>query len=148
MLVSWYKKYIVNGGVFTYQRFLEEVINIKKLNYEPYIKHIIKLFGKENVYIYDYKDLKNNINSFVNNMCGFIGVQSPVFGNVKRNIGYSLWQLKLSLFINHFFKTPLNPNGLFPLKYSQHPHRRIFQNPNFPDILRGKEVTIKDLVKN
>ena len=75
-------------------------INIDNLNYDQYISQLQELFGKKNVYIYKYKDMKNDIQLHVKGICDFIGVDTPKFRNKKRNIGYSLWQLKLSLFIN------------------------------------------------
>jgi hypothetical protein len=121
------------------------MIAIEKLDYEPYVNYLIRLFGEENVYVYNFEYLKDETREFVDDLCSFIGVDSPEFKNIKRNRGYSLWQLKFSRIFNHFFKTPLNPKGIFPLHYLRHPHRRIFQNWISSKKLRGKEITIKDL---
>jgi hypothetical protein len=147
LLLSWYKKYVVNGGVLSYSDFIKEHINMDKINYEKYIEYLKKLFGKENVYIYKFENLKKNANSFVNGICKFIGTETPNFKRIKRNIGYSFWQTKVSILINNIYKTKLNPNGIIPLKYKYHPHRVIFQSPFFPKILRGQKLK-KDNIKN
>jgi hypothetical protein len=146
LLVSLYKKYIICGGVLRYPEFLEKIMTVEKLNYEPYIDYLVKLFGKENVYIYNFQYLKDDVHGFVDDLCDFIGVDSPNFKNIKKNRGYSLWQLKLSRILNHFFKIPLNLQGIFPLHYLRHPHRKIFQNWISSKKLRGKEVTMNDLI--
>jgi len=147
LLLSWYKKYIVNGGVLSYSDFIKEHINMDKINYEKYNENLIKLFGKKNVYIYKFENLKKNANSFVEGICKFIGTETPNFKIIRWNIGYSFWQTKISILINNIYKTSLNPNGIIPLKYKFHPHRVIFQSPFFPKILRGKKLN-KDNIKN
>lgn len=147
LLLSWYKKYVVNGGTLSFQDFKQVTVNIDKFDYGSYTKYLLELFGKENVYIYRFEEMKRDIYSFVNGICNFMGVDSPNFKNKKWNVGYSLWQLKTSLILNHFFKTSLNPEGVIPLEYKWHPHRIIFQSPFFPRKLRGKKITINDLKK-
>jgi len=145
LLLSWYKKYVACGGVLSFKEYQKKVINIENLNFWPYVKCLFEYFGEKNVYIYKFENMKKDIHSFVDGICRFLGVETPNFKNRKRNVGYSLYQLKMSLLINKFFKTPLNPNGVFPLQYGRHPHRKIFQSPYFPQKLRGKKFTIQDL---
>jgi hypothetical protein len=147
LLLSWYKKYIVNGGNKDFNNFLAEVINVEKLRYEKYLQHLIELYDRKNIYVYQFNEMKNDITSFIGELCDFMDVQIQNFKNKKLNIGYSLWQLKFSKIINNIFKTPLNPNGIIPLKYNWHPHRIVFQSPLFPKQLRGKKVTLKNLNK-
>ena len=107
--------------------------------------NLYELFGKDRVHVYDFASLKKDSYSFVKNICEFIGAETPSFTNTPRNIGYSLWQLKVSRMANNLFKTELNPDGLIPLRYMWHPHRIIFQSRFFPKILRGKGVRMEDL---
>ncbi|RLF46365.1 MAG: hypothetical protein DRN29_05240, partial [Thermoplasmata archaeon] len=81
-----------------------------------------ELFGKKNVYVYKFEEIKKDIYGFVEGICSFIGVDAPEF------------------------KNDMNPNGIIPLTYHWHPHRILFQSPYFPKILRGREVTISDLL--
>ena len=129
-----------------FKEFKEKHINPEKFEYEPYVKYLYELFGKKNVYVYKFEEIKKDIYGFVEGICSFIGVDAPEFKNVKRNVGYSLWQLKVSRVINMLFKNDMNPNGIIPLTYHWHPHRILFQSPYFPKILRGREVTISDLL--
>ncbi len=147
LLVSWYKKYVICGGVKPFNEFKKNVINVDKINYDSYVKHLIGLYGERNVFVYKYESLKKDVDIFAERICDFMGVKKPNFDDISQNIGYSLWQLKISLLLNRFFKTPLNTSGVYPLDYEYHPHRKMFQSPLFPNFLRGKQVSIEELKK-
>lgn len=140
LLLSWYNKYIVNGGTLSLQDFKRKIINLNKFDYEPYIKYLLKLFKKNKIYVYRYEDMGKDINSHVKGICDFIGVDVPEFTLERKNIGYSLWQLKVSRFVNNLFRSKLNPKGIIPLNYKWFPHRVIFQSKFFPKKLRGKKI--------
>lgn len=131
LLYSWYNKYVQEGGVYELEEFKKKVINPNKLNYDPYIKLLFELFGRENVCIYRHEDIKKDVNLAVQKICDFLGVKVPNFQNRKLRTSYSTFQLKVAISINKIFKTELNPSGLIPLKKSWHlPHRvilRLFQ---------------------
>ncbi len=40
LLLSWYKKYVVNGGTLSFLNFKKEHINMEKINYESYV-HVL-----------------------------------------------------------------------------------------------------------
>ena len=145
LLLSWYKKYVMDGGVLSFTKFQEEVVTKENLDYDSYINNLIKMFGKNNVYVYQFGDMKKDINKHVKDICDFMGVETPEFENKKRNIGYSLWQLKVSLLLNNLFRTKANSKGIIPLHRKWHPHRILFQSPLFPEILRGKKITRENL---
>ncbi|MEF8849071.1 MAG: sulfotransferase domain-containing protein [Candidatus Thermoplasmatota archaeon] len=145
LLVSWYKKYVVNGGTLKIEDFLEEIVNTDKLEYKPYLEELQCYFGKENVFVYRLRELKKDPEALVEKVCSFIGSKPVSFKNVKHNVGYSLWQLKVSRVLNNLFKSSKNPDGLIPLHHRLHIHRMIFQNIPLPKPFRGKEVTLKDL---
>ena len=114
-LVSWYVEYVSVGGVLDYQGFIEKHMNFEKLNYEPYIQKLYKLYGRKNVFVYTLNGLRKNQDEVIRNICKFIDVEPP--NNYRRkparvSFGYGL--LKLSLFLNRFFKTRVNENGLIP----------------------------------
>ena len=138
LLGSWYVKYVMKGGTLGLKDYLEQVENIKKLDYEPYVEALYKKFGKANVYVYNFEDLTKDTGSFVDDLCDFIGVDKPEFKNVKRNVSYSLNQVKLSLFFNHFFKTPLNPKGIISIPEFYIPHRYLFHSKFFANKPREK----------
>jgi len=149
LLISWYKKYVVNGGTCSFKEFKQKPF-IKKLDYEPYINRLLELFGEKNIYIYKYEDMKQDIHCFVEKLCNFIGVKPPEFKNIQHNVGYSLWQLKVSLILNRFFRTKLNPNGLIPA--GRHGnwliYRILFQSPYFPKFIRGRDISWEDLIND
>lgn len=148
LFVSWYVKYVMKGGSSSFREYINEVENVKKLDYEPYIDFLYDLYGKENVYVYKFEDLKNDAIGFVRGVCDFIGVVVPSFKNEKSNVAYNINQLKIALFLNRFLRIPLrgslrNATGFFSYYIPYHLiyHRRFFHN------LPGKKVTMDDLAK-
>jgi len=125
LLRSLYKKYVMDGGILSFDEFIQ-TINLDKLEYEKYIQHLFRLFGKRNVYIYRYEKMKNDIHSFVEELCNFMKVEVPSFKNIRRNAGYSQDQIKISLIINRLFRTYHNPQGIFPIQHKWLPHRIAF----------------------
>ena len=91
--------------------------------------------------------MKKDIHSHVQKICDFIGVNVPDFANKRVNAGYSLWQLKVSLVLNSFFKTWLNSKGMIPIPYQLLPHRIIFLSSHFPKKFRGRKISIGDLTR-
>ena len=73
---SWYKKF-----------------DKKHLDFEGYLHLLNSLF--ENVYVYYLEDLQKDPDSFVKNMCNFIGVNTPLFKNKKLNRSWVGWKLYL-----------------------------------------------------
>lgn len=135
LLSSIYRKYVMDGGILSFDEF-KQSFNIRKLDYEEYIDYLFKLFGRENVYIYKFEQMKNDIDSFVEGICSFLNVKPPKFENIRRNIGYSKNQVKIALLLNRFFKTEHNPRGIVYWPYEWMPHRLAFTF--FNDIVRQK----------
>ncbi|RLF30481.1 MAG: hypothetical protein DRJ99_02410 [Thermoplasmata archaeon] len=147
-LVSWYKQYVAVGGTFSFDDFIDKVMNLNKLNYEPYIQKLHELFGADNVFVFTMSDLIKNRNETVRKLCEFIGCQIPQYKVWKRNVGYGKNQLKISLFLNQFFKSELNERGVpYPYKKFFLPHRIVFQSRLFSWIPR-KKVTLHDLTSS
>lgn len=145
LLLSMYKRNIMDGSTLSYKEFQEKIVNIDDLNYEHYIRNLNDLFYEKNVYIYKFEDMKKDIFMHVKGICNFIDVEVPPFKNYSVNSGYSFWQLKISILLNHLFKTWLNPAGIIPLPYDLLPHKIIFSNKYFPRILRGREFSFYDM---
>jgi len=114
-LISWYVEYVAVGGVLGFQGFLDKHMNLEKLDYEPYVKKLIEYYRKENVFVYSLEELKNNQDLVVKKMCKFMNVDVPkVYRAKPARVGYGQGILKVSLFLNRFFKTPLNKKGIIP----------------------------------
>jgi len=143
--ISWYIEYVSVGGVLDYQGFLDEHLNQEKFNYEPYIKKLIEYYGKENVFVYSLDELRKDQDKVVKDMCKFMNVESPKkYRENPARVSYGLRLLKISLFLNKFFKTPVNQKGLIPwwgpiLPQNVFFHSFIFRN------MKQKKVTIEDL---
>jgi len=148
LLLSWYKQYIASGGILSFDEFIEDIMNLEKLNYEPYINKLADYYGKENLYIFSFEDLLKNTNQIISEICNFIGCEVPVYKIRKRNVGYGKNELKASLILNRFFKNKNSNNGLpYPYNYFLLPHRIIFQSRFFSIIPREK-IDLNDLTKS
>ena len=145
-LISWYVEYVAVGGVLDYQGFLDKYMNLDKLDYESYIKKLHEFYGKKNVFIYSISELRKDQDQVIKNICNFIGIKPPE--NYRRKparIGYGFGLLKLSLFLNRFFKTRVNKNGLIPCWGPILPQNVVFHSfivKYFPQ----KKITIDDLI--
>ncbi len=146
LLLSWYKKYIVNGGVLSFNSFKEEWIVESLLDWQPYCDFVTDFF--DDVYVYRLADVKNDFNKFIDELFGWLGCRIPDdIVNKQWNRGYSLWQLKFARLSNNLFQTKCNPDGLLPIHHKWIPYRIIFQSNLFPEFLRGKEPS-KDKLKS
>jgi len=144
-LVSWYVEYVAVGGTLDFQGFLDYHMNLKKLDYKPYVEKLIKYYGKENVFVYSLEDLKKDQSMVIDNMCKFIGVDVPDRYRVKpARVGYGLKVLKISLLLNQFFKTPVNNKGFIPWWGPVLPQNIFFHSFIFKRLPR-KKITINDL---
>ena len=114
-LISWYIEYVAVGGVLDFQGFLDKHMNLEKLNYEPYVKKLKEHYGEKNVFVYSLEELKKNQDKVVKQMCEFMNVDIPKSYRAKpARVGYGQGILRISLFLNRFFKTPLNKKGIIP----------------------------------
>lgn len=146
-LVSWYIEYVAVGGVLDFQGFLEHNMNIEKLNYEPYIKKLIEYYGKENIFVYSLEELRQNQKDVVKRMCNFINVDVPKkYREKPARVGYGLTVLRVSLYLNRFFKTTLNKKGIIPWWGPILPQNILFHS-FIMKYIKQKKITLDDLKK-
>ena len=108
-------------------------------------KKLVELYGKDNVFVYSLEDLKKDQELVVKKMCNFMNVPVPKNYRAKpARVGYSLDILRLSLFLNRFFKTPVNSKGLIPCWGPILPQNILFHSFIFKRMSR-KKITIDDL---
>jgi len=144
-LVSWYVEYVAVGGILDYEGFLKNFMNLKKLNYKPYIKKLYKLYGKKNVFVYSMNDLRKDQDQLIKDICEFINVEPPKdYRDKPARIGYGFGLLKLSLFLNRFFKTKVNQTGLIPCWGPILPQNIVFHS-SIIKYFPKKKITIDDL---
>ncbi|MBN1389966.1 MAG: sulfotransferase [Candidatus Thermoplasmatota archaeon] len=144
LIVSLYNYYILYGGYLKFEPWQKEYHQYTRanINYDSYIEHLFKIYGKENVYIYQFGDMKKDVNQFVKGICDFIGTETPTFSNKRINSGHSLWQLKVSRIMNRFFRSEYNPKGFLPMKIN--PQTIVFRSLKFPKKLRGRNPKPSD----
>ena len=144
-LVSWYVEYVAVGGVLDFQGFLDKYMNLEKLDPEPYEKKLKEHYGEENVFVYSMDDLRKDQDKLIGDICTFMNVEKPEkYRKKPARVGYGLGALKLSLFLNRFFKTPVNPDGLIPWWGPILPQNIIFHSW-LVKLFPKKKVTIEDI---
>ena len=156
-LVSWYVEYVAVGGVLDYDGFLKYFMNLDKLNYEPYTKQLFKTYGKKNVFVYSMDELRKDQDKLIKNICEFMKVKPPKdYRKKPARVGYGLGLLKISLFLNRFFKTRVNQYGLIPCWGPILPQNLVFHSfiiKYFPkkkirmDDLKALEIPDETIIK-
>ena len=143
--VSWYVEYVAVGGVLDFQGFLDKHLNQDKFDYESYIKKLEEYYGKENVFHYSLDELRKEQEKVVNNMCKFMNVEIPQkYRKEPARVGYGLRVLKISLFLNKLFKTPVNTKGFIPWWGPILPQNIFFHSFIFRKLPK-KKIKIEDL---
>jgi len=146
LLVSWYKQYVAVGGTLSFDGFIENVMNLNKLNYEEYIERLIELYGRKYLYVYDFENLIRQRKKIVNEICDFIGCQVPQYNVRKRNVGFGKQEMKVALFFNNFFKSQVHEKGI-PYPYTRFllPHRYILRS-GLTRKFFGSKIELDDLI--
>jgi hypothetical protein len=118
-LKSLYSEYIKLGGYESFDYWKTNILDSRCLNYEKYSKCLKSLFKE--VLISDFKNLKNDSNQFIKDICDFIGVNVPKYENKHRNIKLDDTALLHWRKLNKFFKSPNNPSGFLPQRLNPLP---------------------------
>ena len=120
---SLYKQYLHEGGIRDFPGFLEEMGRYNRTEagfldtykYTNYLGQLVKIFGRNNVYVYIYEQLGKDRSEFLRGLLEFLGEKDiPVMQNTVYNRGYGAYQMRLACFFNRFFKSSFNPKGIIP----------------------------------
>ena len=103
---------------------LENMFNKDFLDTESYINFLKKSF-KKGVYVYRFEDMKKNYSVWIKDLCDFIGCDVPKIERKKHNVGWGKNRIKIALFFNKFFKSPVNPEKGFFTWREWHSPRKI-----------------------
>ena len=108
MIDSIYRQYIHLGGVYSFKKFIRsEGQNItSKLKYDKLIGKYIELFGKDNVLILPYENIKNK-SFFLSNVYKFIQINNlelPVCHESVHNRSHHYYTLFFDRIINFLFR--------------------------------------------
>ncbi len=114
LLKSWYSEYIKHGGILNYEDWFESWNNYDVLRFEEYISELDRLFSS--LLVLNFEDLKKNSDKFVNDICNYIGVESPKFSNKIVNKKLNEKTLKRWRKANLLFKSSYNPSGPIPFR--------------------------------
>jgi hypothetical protein len=149
IIVSLYKQYLYRGGTKSLTGFIDQMNQyqmsrkgedyFKRFEYGCYIDEIIKIFGKDNLYIYSFEELNKDKYTFLKNLLDFLGEKEvPEFEDIVYNRGYGKIQIKLARFLNRFFKSDLNPNGI--LHYFRIPMIKRISQRDVGDLLQSRLI--------
>ena len=123
-LRSLYNQYVRAGGIHEYDYWFENMFNKDFLDTESYINFLKKSF-KKGVYVYRFEDMKKNYSVWIKDLCDFIGCDVPKIERKKHNVGWGKNRIKIALFFNKFFKSPVNPEKGFFTWREWHSPRKI-----------------------
>ncbi|MDY6855212.1 MAG: hypothetical protein SWO11_11000 [Thermodesulfobacteriota bacterium] len=127
MIESVYRQYIKKGGTFNIKKYLFDndgfnhrfpQFSFEHFEYEKLIKYYISLFGKDNIHIFIYEEMRKNIDTFLEKY--YLELQMPVVKDIiqidkKRvNERLSLVSIFFARFTNRFYgKDPINRRVIF-----------------------------------
>lgn len=86
MINSSYRTYIKKGGVWSFPKFAQEIINNGKYDYDKLLLEYTNYFGKENCKIFFYEKLVNEPSVFLKEILDYVNVSSGIehdLGRVK-----------------------------------------------------------------
>lgn len=109
---SLYSQFIKHGGLLSFEDWRECVFDERYLNIDEYVNYFQMLF--DDVLVIDFNQLCFNKEAIINRLFKFLDVDKIDYRDIKHNIKLSPFQLKLCRFLNRFWVSDWNKNGLFP----------------------------------
>jgi len=103
-LLSAYKQYTMAYFGYTFQEYFKK-FDKQGLDFNSYIFYLRKLFGEENVLLLTYKDFKADPKAYVEAICWFMGVETPVFENKRVYESLSDGQIAFIVLFDKIFKS-------------------------------------------
>jgi hypothetical protein len=105
-LISAYKQYTLAYWGYTFQQYFSK-FNKDGLDFTSYINYLRKLFGEKNVSVMKYEDLIADPTAFVDCICSFMGVETPVFESKKVYESLTDMQINLIILFDKIFKSKI-----------------------------------------
>lgn len=113
MIKSLYVQYVKMGGTATIDQLLEPHNRLKSLNpgfsfeyycYDKFIDEVLEYWPKEQVYLYNYDDLKANEKSFLNKLSNDLDLayELGLTDKEKSNVSMRYWTLMMLRILNRF----------------------------------------------
>ena len=122
-LLSHYSQYIKSGGLLNLNDFIELQLDNPSLDshyidWYPLIKCLHEIFGKKNVLVCLFEDLKIDPQKISNNIFSFLDVPYSIVDNKKVNVSLSKYSLYIIRIFNHVIRHDLGESNYMFNKYS------------------------------
>jgi hypothetical protein len=128
IIISLYKQYVKHGGVKKFNDFITpykdvsvpisityDLLDLETFKYSKYLEKIEYYFGKDNMYIYIYENLKKNPEEFLQGILEFMKVSAISKINYKPvNASWDDAAISIAVVLNRFIKSHYNKYGLLP----------------------------------
>lgn len=118
---SFYRQYLKSGGTRTATRFFgmegdgkPALFSLDRMRFSPYVDAVHEAFP-EGVLTLVYEEFSSDQERFLNRIAEFVGFSPPKMALQRENattlgpVG-----MEVTRFLNHFFRSLLNPAGLIP----------------------------------
>jgi hypothetical protein len=108
-LLSHYSQYLKSGGLLSLYDFIECQLTNKNLDLHyidwfPLISYLYEVFGKENVHICLYEDLRSSPQETADRVFDFLCVPRSAVNPDKVNPSLSSFGMEVRRFLNHFVR--------------------------------------------
>jgi len=134
-LRSIYYQYVKQGGIHDFDNWYDIIFDEDNLDFNRYIDCLQSLFN--DVLIYKYEDMKKNMDGVIKDICDFIGVDVPVYENIRTNVSMSENMMKLVRFLNQFQRSDLNHKGFFKKNRHLNTNRVFDWYPHLKNRIQG-----------
>lgn len=138
---SYYVQLIQEGGFFTFEQFLDELIDLNRLSWKPLVDGFVKVFGSDNIYIGDFRTIKGGQFQFLKE---FVESTMPgIAGDYEyrkvHNVGLSARGLHIALRINPLLRKDTKTRETRKV--------RNFLQENFSSATEPKPVLLSEEVR-
>lgn len=138
---SYYVQMVQEGDFFTFEQFIDDLVDLSSLSWKPMVDSFSSVFGSENIYIGDFRAIRNGQFEFLKN---FVESTMPgVTGDYEykklHNVGLSARGLHIALRIN-----PLLRKGSVTRETRK---VRNFLQENFNSLTEPKPVLLSEEVR-
>ncbi|QHS23520.1 hypothetical protein GWK91_11360 [Virgibacillus sp. MSP4-1] len=118
LITSLYIQYLHMGGYKKADNYLNDLDRMGVLDnykYDTYLENVERLFGS-NYYVFVYEKFQKEPNDYLLKLLNYMGEeQIPEYKEEPLNRSYGVMQAKIARRLNYFFKTKMNPDGMFPV---------------------------------
>lgn len=150
LLESIYRQYLRWGGLLTMSSFLNYKttqhvhFRLPHAEFLRVVQYYAQLFGTENLKVLPFELLAEKPQVFCDEITGFIGAAPYTLQERDKkpaNVGFSDNFCRYRRVLNHFVKTPFNPDAFYP-RYQE--HGRGLAQAIHPEVLAQKVADLEE----